>query len=267
MDWLWSALKHIVLSDNVLLTLLVVPVVFVAEYLRPARKAPVSAYRFDIAYWATNVFVLGVTTPVVAIAVAYAIQALGFGLIDLTSLGFSSFGGAVLALLVSTLITDFFYYWFHRTMHASKVLWQMHLLHHSDEHMNAMTANRGHFLEAALSPLFITVPLAILFKLPPVAIGVLSLVPYAYLFFVHANVRAGFGPLWWLVISPDYHRIHHSVEPEHRDKNFANWFPVWDIVFGTIWRPQPGERPATGVEGVRVKTLTARKRGARESRT
>ena len=51
-------------------------------------------------------------------------------------------------------------------------------------------------------------------------------------------------------------RIHHSIEPEHRDKNFAVWFPIYDVLFGTAHRPKPGEFPETGVAGVEVATLS-----------
>lgn len=255
MDWLWTWISGVIFSDNALLTVFVAPLVILGEKLLPTRPVPGSAYRFNFAYWALNLLVVGITAPLIGIATAAIVRSVGVGLIDLSSLGFAGFGGAILATLVATFITDFFYYWFHRSLHVSRWLWQIHLLHHSDEHMNAMTAQRGHFLETVLSPAFIAIPMAILFKLPPIEIGLLSVVPYGYLFFVHANIRVGFGPLWWLVISPDYHRIHHSIEPQHRDRNFTNWFPIWDIVFGTLWRPRPGERPATGVDGVHVKTL------------
>jgi len=57
-----------------------------------------------------------------------------------------------------------------------------------------------------------------------------------------------FGLLWWMLSSPQYHRIHHSLEPQHINKNFAVWFPVWDILVGTAYRPRRGEYPATGLQ-------------------
>jgi sterol desaturase/sphingolipid hydroxylase (fatty acid hydroxylase superfamily) len=65
----------------------------------------------------------------------------------------------------------------------------------------------------------------------------------------------GFGRLWWLLSSPQYHRIHHSILPEHQNRNFAVWFPVWDILFRTAYAPRPGEYPPTGVDGVEVSTF------------
>lgn len=255
MNELTDFLRRILLSDNLLMTALVVPPIIAWEWLRPARPAPAKHYLFGAGYWLINLLLLALISPLLNITVARVIQGVGFGFIDLTRLGFPGFGGALVAVLVGTFVADFFFYWFHRTLHGSPVLWQMHLLHHSDEHMNALTAQRGHFTEALISPLFISVPTAILFELPPITIGIMALVPYAYLFFVHANIRLSFGPLWWLLISPDYHRIHHSVELRHRDKNFTNWFPIWDILFGTVYLPEKDECPQTGVDGVEVKTL------------
>lgn len=244
---------RIATSDNVLMTLMVVPLVIVAERLVSVRRVSGRHYRFGALYFVVNASLLGLLAPAITYTTASGVRLCGDGLIDLSALGFSGLGGSLLALLVTTFVLDFFYYWFHRTMH-SRLLWPMHELHHSDENMNALTAQRGHILETLVSPVFLTFPMAILFRLPALDIAILSLIPQAYHFLSHANIRLSYGPLWWLLISPDYHRIHHSIEPRHRDKNYANWFPIWDIMFGTVWLPD-GARPNTGVQGVEVSTL------------
>jgi sterol desaturase/sphingolipid hydroxylase (fatty acid hydroxylase superfamily) len=101
-----------------------------------------------------------------------------------------------------------------------------------------------------------TLPLALLFRLPAVDLIWIAAIPAAWAYFVHMNIRVNFGPLWWLLTSPQYHRIHHSIEPKHFDRNFALWFPIWDLLFGTAYRPRAGEYPATGVSGVDVTTLS-----------
>jgi sterol desaturase/sphingolipid hydroxylase (fatty acid hydroxylase superfamily) len=180
------------------------------------------------------------------------LQAFGPGWIDLRALGAAGF---VIALLSSTLLTDFFLYVLHRLQHASDILWQEHLLHHCDENVNVTTASRSHILDIVLTAVFVTIPMSLLFRLEPVEIALLAMLSVAWNYFAHANLRVSFGPLWWLATSPQYHRIHHSLEARHRDRNFAVWFPLWDIMFGTAYRPLPGEYPATGVEGVRVETI------------
>jgi sterol desaturase/sphingolipid hydroxylase (fatty acid hydroxylase superfamily) len=255
LEFLASEFSRIVLSDNVVMTIFVAPFLFVAERFCAARAVAPEHYRFGMLFFAANAVLLGVLAPTINYWTAVGVQALGYGLIDLSALGVGGLAGSLIAVLVSTFVLDFFYYWFHRALHRSEVLWQMHLLHHSDENMNVMTAQRGHIFEGLMAPFFITFPMAVLFKMPAIEIAILSLLPQAYHFVSHANVRLNYGPFWWLIISPDYHRVHHSIEPRHRDKNFTNWFPIWDILFGTLYRPGKNERPETGVEGTRVETL------------
>lgn len=151
---------------------------------------------------------------------------------------------------------DFFYYWFHRLQHSSKWLWAEHSVHHSDEQMNISTGARHHWLEMPLNAIFVVAPLAYLFK-PP-----LITVPFIYMFIaltgflIHLNVRVGLGRFAWIIANPQNHRIHHSCMPEHIDKNFAQFLPLWDVIFGTYYAPAPDEFPATGLSsGERISTL------------
>jgi sterol desaturase/sphingolipid hydroxylase (fatty acid hydroxylase superfamily) len=163
---------------------------------------------------------------------------------------------ALAAMLVSALVIDFFFYWFHRWEHANEFLWQAHLLHHTDTELNVTSTNRTHFFEHFLTPVFMATPLTLLFALPRSDIMIISLIPVAWTHFVHSNVRAGFGRFWWLLSSPQYHRIHHSIRPEHQNKNFAVWFPIWDFLFGTAFAARTDEYPETGVEGIEVSTFS-----------
>jgi sterol desaturase/sphingolipid hydroxylase (fatty acid hydroxylase superfamily) len=254
-DVLWAWMLRVLLGDPFVLMIGMFLIVGIVEFIVPARKIPFKHYVFNAAYGLLTVFVAAIVEPPLSAGSAYAIQYVGLGLIDLRALGFSEVGGSIVAVLVSALIFDLFFYGLHRLHHANKFLWQLHLLHHCDEHLNVTSAARLHIFENFMIPVFVTIPMAILFKMPPVTIGVLSLVPFAWVYFVHANIKLGFGPLWWLITSPEFHRIHHSLEKAHIDKNFVDWFPVWDIAFGTAYRPRAGECPATGVKGIHVKTL------------
>jgi sterol desaturase/sphingolipid hydroxylase (fatty acid hydroxylase superfamily) len=246
---------NVVLGDAFVIMCIMFLFVGTAEYFFPAQQISRRHYALNFRYAFLNVFILGALTPVLSLATAASLQQIGFGLIDLRALGFGGLGGSLFALLVGTLIWDFLQYWQHRLEHRSKILWQMHLLHHCDEHMNVTTGARHHALELVLAPVFVTIPTALLFKVPPVTIAVLSLLPYAWVYFTHANINLGFGPLWWLAVSPNYHRVHHSLTAEHIDKNFVNWFPIWDILFGTACAPRWRACPATGVAGVSVQSV------------
>jgi sterol desaturase/sphingolipid hydroxylase (fatty acid hydroxylase superfamily) len=146
------------------------------------------------------------------------------------------------AALLAFFLRDFFYYWFHRLQHSSKWLWAEHELHHSDEHMNVTTAVRHHWLETPLEGLFIALPTALLFgqvRTSVLAVFITSTTGY----FIHLNSRINLGVVFG---SPVYHRLHHSKASEHIDKNFAAFFPLWDILFGTYYRPN-GTCPETGL--------------------
>jgi sterol desaturase/sphingolipid hydroxylase (fatty acid hydroxylase superfamily) len=67
--------------------------------------------------------------------------------------------------------------------------------------------------------------------------------------FFHANLKVGFGRASPFFVSPQLHRIHHSRLPEHHDKNYAGYFPILDVIFGTYYHPGGDEYPPTGVLG------------------
>jgi sterol desaturase/sphingolipid hydroxylase (fatty acid hydroxylase superfamily) len=68
-------------------------------------------------------------------------------------------------------------------------------------------------------------------------------------------VRLPLGPLTPVFGGPQYHRVHHSILPEHHDKNFAAFFPIWDIIFGTAYLPKKNDYPPTGIEGVEIQSV------------
>lgn len=151
------------------------------------------------------------------------------------------------ATLLSLLIFDFFYYWWHRSEHKYPWLWAVHKLHHLDPGINVSTNLRHHWLEDVGRIPMITIPMAILFDLSPRAGGAIGFAFSAWTFFIHANLKLCLGRLSWLVEGPQVHRIHHSKLPQHYDRNFAAFFPIWDVVFGTYHHPRRGEFPPTGV--------------------
>jgi len=157
--------------------------------------------------------------------------------------------------LVYYLAFDLLYYGFHRLQHTWPLLWRQHELHHSDRSLNATTAARHHWLEEPLRVFTMALPLALLFDAPPQIIGLASILFGAWGFFIHANLRLRLGPLSSVICGPQVHRIHHSLLPQHRDKNFAAFFPIWDRIFGTWCAPQANEFPPTGMHDVEHQTI------------
>ena len=178
---------------------------------------------------------------------------LGLGLIDLrfsTGHGMMDF---VLAFLLSTFIFDFFFYWYHRFQHES-LLWQEHKLHHMDEQLCAFY--RESWLETLIAGPLATIPLAILFKLNASQGAIAGAMFTAWVVLLHTNIRLHLGPFAVLFNGPQGHRIHHSRVREHYDRNFAAFFPIWDVLFGTYHYPKRHEYPLTGVQGEKeVQTL------------
>jgi sterol desaturase/sphingolipid hydroxylase (fatty acid hydroxylase superfamily) len=114
--------------------------------------------------------------------------------------------------------------------------------------MNVLTDRRQHVFEHVVSHVFVFLP-AFIIGLKPYSVMTLSAVLWFHTFLIHGNIRTNFGWLGQIIISPQYHRIHHSIEPRHRDKNFGTIITLWDRVFGTRY-PGTDEYPDTGVEGV-----------------
>ena len=145
----------------------------------------------------------------------------------------------VLALLVGDLI----YYWHHRFQH--RFLWRFHAVHHSIREMNGL-ANYHHFTEPLMRTLICGVPTALLIGDPyavPVAGALIAFQGY----YLHSTTRLNLGPLGRWLMDNRFHRIHHSIRPEHHDKNFAIMTTLWDRLFGTAWAPDAEEWPETGV--------------------
>ena len=226
------------------------------ERLIPARRQPMSNAPVNIVYGAMMLLLAASLVPLQSAFVQSVIDRVGWsGIFSLEFEAGTSLPLGFAAMLLSALALDFAFYWFHRLQHSG-LLWPQHVLHHSDTALNVTTTQRAHFLEHFLIPVFMTLPLVLLFRLPASDVIFIAAIPAAWAYLVHMNIRVSFGPLWWLLTSPQYHRIHHSIEPKHFDRNFALWFPLWDILFGTAYRPRRNEYPETGVSGVEVTTFS-----------
>ena len=158
---------------------------------------------------------------------------------------------SILYFLLYYSVFDFFYYWFHRAQHHFKILWRYHLVHHTDVNISMSSSTRHHWVEEVLRYFLLTAPLVVVFggaaNVPAwmmITTGLLGLV-------IHWNMpwRMGFLGKW--TVTPWYHRIHHSIEPQHMNKNFAVFLPFWDWLFGTRHVPTAHEFPHTGVAGIR----------------
>lgn len=218
----------------------------------PARKYETSSVWLNIRYSVVYALMIFFLAPGVSVAMNHVLQRTGAGFIDLDLFHADSILEQIGAAVVFVVIYDFFYYWLHRAQHSFGWLWEQHAIHHSDDALNVSTTVRHHWLEPLFQAIAVTLPMSIIFKLTPVSMWTVSTFIAAYTGFNHLNLRLGFGRLSWLASSPQLHRIHHSIKPRHFDKNFAAYFPVWDVLFGTYYHPAPDEYPATGVDGLQI---------------
>jgi sterol desaturase/sphingolipid hydroxylase (fatty acid hydroxylase superfamily) len=225
-----------------LLSLLLIGSGLLLERIRPACRAPGRAAIFNVAYMIASTFIQGVISPVILAGTAIVVRAFGGGLVVLPAQGL----GLVLAAFAYIVTLDLFEYLFHRAQHAVPVLWAMHSLHHSDPAMNVSTTSRHFWLEQAIKSVTIYLAASLIFAAPPIIIFIYAVASY-YNFFSHMNLRVGFGR-FVLLNSPQYHRIHHSSQLSHRDRNFAGLFPVFDVLGGTHYLPSADEYPPTGLD-------------------
>jgi lathosterol oxidase len=161
---------------------------------------------------------------------------------------------AVVQFILLIFVADFTQYWVHRAFHAIPALWRFHAIHHSADHMDWLAGSRLHLVDVAVTRGLTYVPIYLLGVADGPLFAYLVLVS-AQATFIHANVRFEFGPLKYLVATPQFHHWHHAAEREALDKNFAVHLPVIDYVFGTAHLPNRwpsgygiggGDRPPDG---------------------
>ena len=208
----------------------------------PIADVPRSEFRDDWLAVIVSVGLENLLAPISAISAGAMASYTGLGWIRLPT----KVTGGTLLLYLSWWRWIFYKYAFHRLQHAIPFLWAMHSFHHSANAITLITGARHFWLERVLTDAFLPI-LAILFLVPAdmaITVGYIFFVPDAC---AHLNVRIPLGRYVTWINNPQWHRIHHSVLPEHRDKNFAAFLPMLDFLFGTAWVPKLDEYPATGL--------------------
>jgi sterol desaturase/sphingolipid hydroxylase (fatty acid hydroxylase superfamily) len=198
-------------------------------------------FRFEYRKWphALVNFFFTFTTIVVNFALAFVLlrasewaTAREFGLLFLLP-AMPLLAATILALLILDLVSAWLAHW---VSHHVPALWKLHLIHHSDTHVDTTTANRHHpgesvvrFLFTTLAVVLVGAPLWMVFLYQAMSV-VLSQFNHANISLPPALDRA----LSWVIVSPDMHKVHHHYVLPHTDSNFGNIFSVWDRLFGTF---------------------------------
>ena len=215
------------------------------ETLMPKRNREVSRWvRWpnNLILVALNTAVLRVLFPVAAIGVALYAQNHNWGIIN-------RFGvPAGYAVPAAVIALDCAIYLQHRMFHAVPLLWRLHRMHHSDIDIDVTTGARFHPVEIVLSML-IKFAVIVLLGVPPVAVLIFEVLLNATAMFNHANVSIPGGldkVLRWVIVTPDMHRVHHSVVVKETNSNFGFNLPWWDRIFRTyIAQPSAGHDAMT----------------------
>jgi sterol desaturase/sphingolipid hydroxylase (fatty acid hydroxylase superfamily) len=143
---------------------------------------------------------------------------------------------SILRILMALVIVDFLIYWIHRAQHSYETLWRTHAWHHSIEQMYWFSGFRTSFFHSFLYNIPQVVIPVTLFRLSPAEAGIGYSLGLFIQFIEHTNWKMNFGPLRRVLVTPDYHRIHHAATL-HRGKNLATTFRIWDQLFGTYVDP------------------------------
>lgn len=173
--------------------------------------------------WNTDLaFMLG-NTVLFAIGLGFVIGSLGAVVHRAMPTAVTAFVTAMplwLQSVVAIALGDLGVYAAHRLEHATPVLWRFHSVHHAAEEMDFLVAVRNHPVDLFVQRAGALLPLIAL-GITPAALGIYALVYFWQAFLVHANVRMNYGPLRWVLVSPDFHHWHHAEQREAYDRNFA----------------------------------------------
>ncbi|MBE9567649.1 MAG: sterol desaturase family protein [Proteobacteria bacterium] len=207
------------------------------EFIAPRRALTVS----KVVRWSNNLglvflnsFILRLLFPAAAVGMAAFASEQGWGFFNYYEVP------TTIAIIASVVIMDFIIYLQHVMVHAVPVLWRLHRVHHADLDYDVTTGARFHPIEIILSMLikFATI---LLLGPPVVAVVIFEVMLNATAMFNHSNVRLNLTLdkfLRLILVTPDMHRVHHSIEDDETNSNFGFSLPWWDRLFGT-YRDQP----------------------------
>lgn len=211
------------------------------EILRPKRKLVAPKGR----RWLTNLTIVGIDSllvrlmaalavPLVAIAAAVYAETRGIGLFNVVD------WPVWLEILIAVVVLDLAIWFQHLVAHKIPALWRLHQMHHADVDIDVTTAIRFHPIEIALSMLW-KIACVLALGVSPLAVLLFEIILNGCAMFNHANVAL---PQWldralrMVIVTPDMHRVHHSVIGRELNSNYGFNLSIWDRMFGT-YTPQP----------------------------
>jgi sterol desaturase/sphingolipid hydroxylase (fatty acid hydroxylase superfamily) len=207
------------------------------ELLAPRRHQKIARS----ARWPSNIGIVVLDTvlvrlvfPIGAVGLALLAESRGWGLFNAFDIP------AWAAIPASVILLDMAIYLQHVLLHAVPALWRLHRMHHADLEFDVTTGIRFHPIEILLS-MVIKLGVVAALGTPAAAVLIFEILLNATSMFNHGNVKLP-GPLdrvlRWIVVTPEMHRVHHSIKSGETNSNFGFNLPWWDRLFGT-YRAQP----------------------------
>ena len=216
---------------------------------RPQRIGRARRWPGNLGVVVLDTIILRIIFPTAAVGMALIARAHGFGLFNAVELP------RLVAIIASVILLDLAIYLQHVLFHAVPVLWRLHRMHHADLEFDVTTGVRFHPFEILLSMVIKLVVVAAL-GAPALAVLVFEVLLNATSMFNHGNVRLPAAldrVMRWIIVTPEMHRVHHSIAPRETNSNFGFNLPWWDRWFGT-YRAEPAaghENMTIGIEQFR----------------
>jgi sterol desaturase/sphingolipid hydroxylase (fatty acid hydroxylase superfamily) len=218
------------------------------EMLAPRREQSIgrgTRWPGNIGIVILDTILVRLVFPTTAVGLALVAEARGWGLFH--TIGLPAWARVVLAVMA----LDLAIYLQHVLFHAVPALWRLHRMHHADLEFDVTTGARFHPIEILLS-MGLKLGLVAALGAPAIAVLIFEVLLNATAMFNHSNVRM---PAWldrvlrWVVVTPDMHRVHHSIVVREANSNFGFNLPWWDRLFGT-YRDQPAAGHETMTIGI-----------------
>jgi len=216
------------------------------EIIAPRRTLTVSKplrWANNMGLVVLNSIILRLLFPAAAVGMAVFAQQQGWGIFNYIQ------SPLPVAIIVSVIALDLIIYLQHVMVHAVPALWRLHRVHHADPDYDVTTGARFHPIEIILSMLIKFATIVVLGP-PVVAVVIFEVILNAMAMFNHGNVGLPTTLdkiLRWLLVTPDMHRVHHSVEDDEANSNFGFNLSIWDRLFGTY-----RDQPRNGHQGMRI---------------
>jgi sterol desaturase/sphingolipid hydroxylase (fatty acid hydroxylase superfamily) len=232
------------LYGNIALYLLI-PFLLLLEFLFPCKPSqPLIGKSF-----LQDTFWFAIDTPlsfILVLPVAEFLHGLFEQYLGFLTLDKATVWPVYLQVIAALLLAEFIFWFNHFVRHKIRTLWLFHSVHHSQKEMNVFTDNRVHIVDRFIISLLTFIPFFIFQVSTLYAVAVIGIYKPIHDRFIHANIKINLGWLGLLITSPQFHRVHHSVESAHQDKNFGAHFSIFDYLFGTAVRSRD-IYPQTGI--------------------